>query len=136
MVPCGARPRGTRVDAGSSRRKEAVMPLAGYGVLAGPVVARRREGGIDSPHYHLHLRAVGVDYRVAVNVLSQQAPSELLFLAVDAFRHPLVDVLATLPEGFTPLASRPGVGALDFVRGNLLDRADMRPLPPDLPGPN
>src|SRR4051794_18077424 len=112
------------------------MPLAGYGVLVGPVMARRREGAVDSPHYHLHLRAGGVDYRAAVNVLSQQAPSELLFLAVDVFRHPVVDVLATLSEGVTPLESRPGAGALDFVRGNLLDRADMRPLPPDLPGPN
>ncbi len=112
------------------------MPLANYGVLVGSVVDRRREGAGDSPHYQMHVRAGGVDYRVAVNVLSQQAPSELLFLAVDVFRHPVLDVLDGLPEGWTPLESRPGGGALDFVRGNLFDRAEMRPLPPDLPGPN
>src|SRR3954468_20850447 len=45
-------------------------------------------------------------------------------------------MLATLPEGITSLDSRPGAGPFAFVRGNLLDRTDMRPLPPDLPGPN
>jgi uncharacterized protein YukJ len=82
------------------------------------------------------MRADGVDYRIAVNVLSQQAPSELLFLAVDDFQHPVLDLVAELDDGWTALASRPQTGALDFVRGNLFDPADMRPLPPDLPGPD
>lgn len=112
------------------------MPIADYGVLVGPVLERRREGGSDSPHYQMRLRAAGVDYRAAVNVLSQQAPSDLLFLAVDDFRHPVLDLVQGLPDGWSALESRPDTGALDFVRGNLLDRTAMRPLPPDLPGPD
>lgn len=110
------------------------MPLTGYGALVGAAVGRRREGGTDSPHYQIQVRAGGVDFRVAVNVLSQQAPSELLFLAVDAFDHPVLATLDQLPDGFTALPSRAGSGAFDFIRGNLFDPAAMRPLPPDLPG--
>jgi uncharacterized protein YukJ len=112
------------------------MPLTGYGVLVGSAVDRRREGGGGSPHYQVRLNGAGVDYRVAVNVLSQQAPSELLFLAVDTFSHPLLDLLLKLPDGMTGLPSEPGSGALDFVRANLFDPAEMRPIPPDLPGPD
>jgi uncharacterized protein YukJ len=48
------------------------------------------EGGTDSPHYQIHVRGGGDDFRVAVNVLSQQHPSELLYLADEAFHHPVV----------------------------------------------
>jgi uncharacterized protein YukJ len=112
------------------------MPIAYYGVLVGPVVERRREGSSGAPHYQLRLRVDAVDYRVAVNVLSQQAPSELLFAAVEDFRHPVLDRLTGFDDGWHALASRPDTGALDFVRGGLLDRSTMRPLPPDLPGPD
>ena len=82
------------------------MPLARYGVLAGRVVDRRAEGGTDTPHYQVHVRADDVEFRVAVNVLSKQHPSELLYLADEAFRHPLVQELPSLPDGFTLLPSR------------------------------
>jgi uncharacterized protein YukJ len=61
------------------------MPLARYGVLAGRVVDRRAEGGTDTPHYQIQVRGGDVDVRVAVNVLSKQHPSELLYLAEEAF---------------------------------------------------
>ena len=61
------------------------MALARYGVLAGQVVDRRAEGGSDTPHYQVHVRGGGVEFRVAVNVLSQQQPSELLYVADEAF---------------------------------------------------
>lgn len=35
------------------------MPLARYGMLAGRVVDRRSEGGTDTPHYQVHVRAGG-----------------------------------------------------------------------------
>src|SRR5215211_777857 len=79
--------------------KAHAMPLARYGVLAGRVVDRRAEGGTDTPHYQVHVRAGDVEFRVAVNVLSQQHPSELLYVADEAFRHPLVQELPSLPEG-------------------------------------
>jgi uncharacterized protein YukJ len=50
------------------------MPLAGYGVLVGSVVDQRAEGGTDSPHYQIRVRGGGADFRVAVNVLSQESP--------------------------------------------------------------
>jgi uncharacterized protein YukJ len=113
------------------------MPIAPYGVLAARPVDRRREDpqSDDSPHYQIHLvDASGAHYRAAVNVLSQESPSELLFAAVEGFRHPVVDAFPAGPVGWTPLPSQPGGAALDLIRGNLIDPAVMRPLPPDLPG--
>jgi uncharacterized protein YukJ len=113
-----------------------VVPLESYGVLKGSVVEARREDDPDTPHYQVHVRAAGTSYRVAVNVKSQMSPSELLFLVDDRFRHPLTDSLPGLPQGFTELQHEPGGLALDFIRGNLFDRLLLRPLPPNLPGPD
>jgi len=89
------------------------MPLARYGVLAGRVAGRRAEGGTDTPHYQVHVRGGGADYRVAVNVLSREHPSELLYLADEAFDHPLVQQLPALPDGCSELPSAAGGLALD-----------------------
>jgi uncharacterized protein YukJ len=112
------------------------MPLDAYGVLAGRVVDHRAEGGTDTPHYQIHLRSGGADFRVAVNVLSRQHPSELLYLADEAFSHPVVQDLLALPDGFTPLPSKPGEEALDYIRANLFDRQLLRPEPATAPGPD
>jgi uncharacterized protein YukJ len=109
------------------------MPLKKYGVLVGRAVERRREGGTDSPHYQVKIDAGGTSYRIAVNVLSQLAPSELLYVADDDFRHPITTALAGRSPGWHDLAPRAG---LDFIRGNLFDRAAMRALPPDVSGPD
>jgi Uncharacterized conserved protein (DUF2278) len=105
------------------------MPLNRYGVLAGRVIGRRSEGGTDTPHYQIHVRGGGVDFRVAANVLSQQQPSELLYIADEAFHHPMLAGLPGLPEGFTSLPSQPGGLGLDFIRANLFDRQAIRPVP-------
>ncbi len=112
------------------------MPLKSYGVLTARAVDRRREGAPDdTPHYQIHLTdAGGTAYRAAVNVLSQQAPSELLFLAVDDFRHPVTTLLPPAGSGWTVLPPRPGAASLDYIRANLFDPALMRLLPPDVPG--
>jgi uncharacterized protein YukJ len=112
------------------------MPLARYGVLVGRAIDRRSEGDIDTPHYQIHVRGGGVEFRVAVNVLSQQHPSELLYLADEAFDHPLLRGLPNLPEGFTPLPSSPGGLALDFIRANLFEPTMLRPVPATAPGPD
>jgi uncharacterized protein YukJ len=112
------------------------MPLAGYGVLAGSVVDQRAEGGTDSPHYQVRVRGGEADFRVAVNVLSQERPAELLYAADENFRHPVTQTLPSLPDGFTPLASQPGGMALDFIRANLFDRQAMQPEPASAPGPD
>ncbi|WP_329192075.1 MULTISPECIES: DUF2278 family protein [unclassified Streptomyces] len=111
------------------------MPLKGYGVLAARAVDRRREGSSDTPHYQIHLTDnAGTHYRAAVNVESQQAPSELLYLVDDDLRHPVTELLPPAGSGWTALASRPGTAGLDFIRGNLFDPASMRVLPPDVEG--
>jgi uncharacterized protein YukJ len=116
---------------------EVDMPLQHYGVLAGRVVGTRREGSADTPHYQIHLvDGAGSEYRAAINVLSQQSPSELLYLVNDDFRHPLTDALPAPASGWTAMAPQAGRANLDFIRGNLFDRADMRTLPPDVTGPD
>ncbi len=112
------------------------MALEGYGVLAGRALGTRAEGGSDSPHFQVHLEAAGTEYRLAINVLSQESPSELLYLANEAFEHPILELLPGLGDGFTELASAPGGEALDFIRGNLFDPKQMTPVPATAPGPD
>ena len=112
------------------------MPLARYGVLKGRAIAAKREDDQSSPHYQVHIVAGNVHYRIAVNVKSQKSPSELLYLVNDNFQHPITARLPDLNDGFTPQPSAPGGAALDFIRANLFNRADMRALPSSLPGPD
>jgi len=111
------------------------MPLSEYGVLVARVVDTRREGNADTPHYQVHVMDdAGTNYRIAVNVKSQQSPSELLYLVDDDFAHPILEVLPA--AGWTPLPGKTGGPNLDFIRGNLLDRSAMRLLPPESAGPD
>jgi uncharacterized protein YukJ len=113
------------------------MPLRSYGVLSGAVVDIRREGSTDTPHYQIHLvDNAGTHYRVAVNVQSQQAPSELLYLVADDFQHPLTAALPAAGTGWTRLPAGPGGANLDYIRANLFDPSAMRLLPPDVTGPD
>jgi len=112
------------------------MALRDYGVLTGRVLEGRSERGADTPHYQIRVSAGGVDFRIAVNVLSQEAPSELLFGADENFHHPLLPELSSLTDGFHRLPSRPGGPALDYIRGNLLNRQSMRPVAATTPGPD
>jgi len=113
------------------------MPLKAYGVLIARAVDTRREGAADTPHYQIHLADdPGTHYRAAVNVLSQERPSELLYLVDEDLRHPVTTRLEGLPGGWNTLPPGPGGPNLDFVRGNLFDPAAMRTLPPDVSGPD
>jgi uncharacterized protein YukJ len=95
-----------------------------------------REWQDERPHYQIHVLADSTHYRVAVNVEYQKPPSELLFLVDDEFDHPIVRRLPSLDQGFTRLRRRPGGAALDYIRGDLLRRDQMRPLPANIPGPD
>jgi uncharacterized protein YukJ len=113
------------------------MPLRSYGVLSGRIVDTRREGAADTPHYQVHVvDDAGTNYRIAVNVESQQSPSELLFLVLDDFRHPLTAALPAAASGWTSLAAQPGGPNLDFIRANLFEPSAMRLLPPEVTGPD
>lgn len=112
------------------------MPIANYGVFKGRPISRRLATG-SSPHYQIHLvDEGGTHFRAAINVLSQTAPSEVMFYVKPFFIHPLTAMVRELSSGFHPLNSRPDSGALDFIRGNLLPPELMTPLPISVPGPD
>jgi uncharacterized protein YukJ len=112
------------------------MPLSRYGVLKARPVDRRLGVDRKSPHYQIRTVAGDLDHRIAVNVKSQLAPSEVLYIVVEHFEHPITDSLLDLEDGFRELARTPSAGGLDFIRGNLFDPMDMIPLPHDVPGPD
>lgn len=112
------------------------MPLRRYGVLKGVAAEARREDGRYTPHVQVKVLANGAPFRMAINVLSSESPSALLFRIDRHFQHPMTARLAELPEGFTPLASGPNGLALDYVRGKLVNWRRMHSLPANLPGPN
>lgn len=113
------------------------MPIRRYGVLRGTAVDGKLAGlGQSKPHYQVHIVAGGEHHRIAVNVVSDQSPSELLFLLDPDFRHPVLASFATLAPGFVALDSEPDGLALDFIRGALFRPEDMKVLPLDAPGPD
>jgi uncharacterized protein YukJ len=113
------------------------VPLDRYGVLKARPVDRRREGSADAPHYQVHAVADdGEAFRIAVNVRSQESPSDLLYLVATDFQHPITGELEPLASGWHDLDGQPTGPRLDFIRGNLFDPAAMRPLPPDVEGPD
>jgi uncharacterized protein YukJ len=118
------------------------MPAGKYGVLRGRVVATEEERHDSaSPHYQIHVKAGGEDWRVAVNVQSTDrqggaGKAMLLYEIIKDFRHPVTEVVKGLGEGFTRLDHRAGGGALDYVRGDLFDPKSLRLAPANAPGEN
>ncbi len=109
------------------------MPLRSYGVLKGKAIEVRVGAG-QSPHYQVRIVDDTTDYRIAVNVKSQLPPSDVEYILIEGFQHPITALLEPLPTGFKALPREPGTAALDFIRGNLFDRTQMRPLPFSVPG--
>jgi uncharacterized protein YukJ len=117
------------------------MPLTKYGVLAGSIIGKldspdaSRKNPKGSPHYEILVLAKVENtpdtlYRVAVNVKSDQNPSNLYFYLSDHFDHEILTDISKLPMGFTLLQNpAPNAPALDFLRGNLFPLKDMRILP-------
>jgi uncharacterized protein YukJ len=93
-----------------------------------------RLGSGKKPHYQVRIVDDDTDYRIAINVKSALDPSELEYLIIDNFHHPITAIAEASPLGFTHIETRPGTGAMDYIRGNLFDRAAMRPLPYNVPG--
>jgi uncharacterized protein YukJ len=109
------------------------MALRSYGVLKGKAIEVRLGAG-QSPHYQVRIIDDTTDYRIAINVKSQQSPSEVEYILIERFQHPITSIVEGFPKGFKRLENKPTSGALDFIRGNLFDRAEMRPLPFSVPG--
>ncbi|HKP76377.1 MAG TPA: YukJ family protein [Longimicrobiaceae bacterium] len=111
------------------------MPIHNYGVLKGRVVSGKAERR-HTPHYQVLVDAGGTRFRVAVGTRSARGAPDLLFHRDDDFEHPHLAFLAALEDGFHPLAPTQESGALDYVRGSLVQRSQMRALPADRPGPD
>jgi len=111
------------------------MPLKSYGVLAGRPIGMAPGSGAN-PHIQIHLVDDQTDWRVAVNVASALAPSELLYLIDSNFKHPVLAQLEALTSGWHALPNQPGGPALDFIRSNLFDPRRMVVLPASVPGPD
>ena len=111
------------------------MPLGKpYGVLKCRAVERQLEEEKSSPHFQVHVKDKQQDYRLAINVRSAQAPFDLLYFLDDNFQHPITNGLDKLDLGFHQLPNKPGDLALDYIRGNLFDITQMKPLPFNVPG--
>ena len=50
--------------------------------------------------------------------------------------HPVTDAVQSLGRGWHRLSPAPSGANLDYVRANLFDPLRMRPLPPDVSGPD
>jgi uncharacterized protein YukJ len=113
------------------------MTIGLYGVLKGRAIDCKIDPQSDpSPHYQVLVDDGNNKHRIAINVKSQLSPSDLLYLVDENFQHPVINQLLGLNKGFHKLEKQPGGMALDFIRANLLNVDDMKPLPPDLPGPS
>lgn len=110
------------------------MTLKSYGVLKGSAIDRRLASG-SNPHYQIHVVDDTTDFRVAVNVQSEDG-SQVEYVVESHFEHPLLEQLAELPRGYNVIESKPNGLALDFIRGNLLSPQDFVALPLTAPGPD
>ncbi|HMV50824.1 MAG TPA: YukJ family protein [Blastocatellia bacterium] len=112
------------------------MPLKNYGVLKGTVIGHLRNA--DDDHYQILIKAGNTLYRIAVNVKSaaENAPSDLLYATSTTLPAELKTGLSALNAGYKKLASKAGGLAQDYVRGGLVNPANMKPVPPESEGPD
>jgi uncharacterized protein YukJ len=108
------------------------MALNDYGVLKGFVVDTKLGTGA-SPHYQVRVVDSTDDWRIAINVKSQAKPSDVLYFIDTEFNHPICTIIDQLPVGFTSKKNNIKIG-LDFIRSNVFNVNQMKPLPFNLPG--
>ncbi|UOY89425.1 YukJ family protein [Bacillus glycinifermentans] len=113
------------------------MPVEHYGVLKGTVVRTERDPINDrTPHLDIYVAGEnGRHYRCAVNVKSSDQ-SKVLYYADNDFDASQITILPGIPVGYQALHENSANHqiAIDYIRGNLFNAADMKPLPHTLPG--
>jgi uncharacterized protein YukJ len=113
------------------------MPIQNYSVLKGRIAECRQERDRHAPHYHIRVRVAGADARVSINVQSyERSRPDLLHFVDDDFQHPITQRLAQLDEGWHGGDSGPAGVAVDYLRGGMLSREQMRAIAHDRPGAN
>lgn len=114
------------------------MTIRRYSLFTGMILDRRAETRGKSPHYQILLDGGGERFRVAVNTrsgTSHAREADLLYFADDDFRHEITERLAQVDDGWRHVESRPRGLALDYQRGGMFDRRQMRRIPANKPGP-
>ena len=76
---------------------EGLVALRDYGVLKGKAIEVRLGAG-QSPHYQVRIVDDTTDYRIAVNVKSQLPPSDVEFIVIEHFQHPITPIVEPLPK--------------------------------------
>lgn len=110
------------------------MPIRNYSILKGKASALALDSD-SSPHIEVRIEAAGISYRIAVNARSSVHPNDLLYRKQDPLAHPMLAALAALPVGLTSARGRADL-ALDYVRGNFVQREAMEIAPFQHDGPH
>lgn len=110
------------------------MPISNYSILKAKVVDSRFASGAN-PHYQIKVVDDDNEYRIAVNVRSQDG-SDLQYVLNSQWSHPIQDDLDRLELGLHGIQNRPGGTALDYIRANVVDPRLFVTIPMNLPGPD
>jgi uncharacterized protein YukJ len=110
------------------------MPLKNYSMLKGRPINNRLGSGAN-PHYQVLISDGEDQYRIAINVQSSDG-SEVEFLVRTRFDHPITQQLLEFNDGLHQIPSAAGGVALDFIRANLAQPWEFKPLPLSAPGPD
>ncbi|MDF4189577.1 DUF2278 family protein [Ligilactobacillus salivarius] len=113
------------------------MAVQQYGGLKGIVLNMKQETDDDS--HHFQVKMLGEEnsyYRGAINVMSSSEESGVLYLADDQFDEGSITIRPNMPYGYTRINGENREVALDYVRGNLFDPREMKPLPHEITGPD
>jgi uncharacterized protein YukJ len=112
------------------------MPLKDYGVLRATLV-QRLQATDKTGHYQLLCDVGGANWRVAINARSALPPSDVAYAVLSPFAHPLLDRLDGLADGWQALdGGDEQARGLDYIRGNLAQPDQFRPLPLSQTGPD
>ncbi|OOM78718.1 YukJ family protein [Clostridium sp. BL-8] len=109
------------------------MSLKNYGVLK----AKAINSQMGKFHYQVLVKDENdVKYRIAINVKSEEYPSEVLYFINEDFKWKNIDKFLKLKSGFTEIQSNSLNMALDYIRGDLFESSKMIPLASRVTGPD
>ena len=86
-----------------------------------------------NPHYQVKVVDDTTEYRIAINVQSQDK-SSLEYVFSSQWKHPIQNNLQDLSFGMHRIQSGPDGLALDYIRSNVVDPKLFIPIPMSLPG--
>ena len=104
------------------------MPLKNYKLLVGKAKGIKLDDD-SSPHVEVLIKSQNHYYRIAVNVRSNVAPHDLLYLKKQNYRNALTNKLDEIGEGIIDIRKdRPDL-AVDYQKNNEFEKRDMEIVP-------